>query len=146
MDRAYFNIRPGKGLIILLLFLSLLCLADCSRDVNQDSRPGDLVEYTGFLKIPGVTSASYDDLFLNSNLQMININQDKYILFRNSRKNFEIILNFRAGFFWKLWDFIIDCLDAGILFTLQKQNNPFASVFIWIILLVIITYIFIKRK
>ena len=51
---AYFIKRPGKILGLISLILFFLLLLNCSKDVETNGRDGDLVEYTGFLKIPGV--------------------------------------------------------------------------------------------
>jgi len=46
--------KAGKVLIIFFLISSFMFLTFCSKDEKPDSNPGGLVEYTGFLKIPGV--------------------------------------------------------------------------------------------
>ena len=54
MDRTCLMKSPGESLFMLSLVLLVIIPAACSRDVNHDEVPGELVEYTGFLKIPGV--------------------------------------------------------------------------------------------
>jgi hypothetical protein len=54
VDSTYLMKRPGESLFMLSLLLLVIIPAACSRDVNHDTVPGELVEYTGFLKIPGV--------------------------------------------------------------------------------------------
>jgi hypothetical protein len=46
--------QAGKFLISILLIAFLVVLAYCSKDENLDTEQEGLVEYTGFLKIPGV--------------------------------------------------------------------------------------------
>jgi hypothetical protein len=51
---VYKFIKLGKVLSSLSLLSILVLLVDCAEESNVDSKEDELVEYTGFLKIPGV--------------------------------------------------------------------------------------------
>ncbi len=51
---TYFIERPGRILGSFSLILFFLLLLSCSKNLETNGQPGELVEYTGFLKIPGV--------------------------------------------------------------------------------------------
>lgn len=51
---TYFIKRPGKILILFSPMLLLLLLLGCSKNNETNGHTDELVEYTGFLKIPGV--------------------------------------------------------------------------------------------
>ena len=57
MDKICHETLPGKAgaiPVLLSLLLYMLSCMGCSRETNQDPDPGGLLEYTGFLKTPGI--------------------------------------------------------------------------------------------
>jgi len=47
------KVRKNCQWLLLMIFF-IMFLADCTKDVKPEDNPDELVEYTGFLKIPGV--------------------------------------------------------------------------------------------
>jgi hypothetical protein len=72
-------------------------------------------EYT-FVEIPGVTSAWEGDPFYNARLQMVNIGEDKYVLFKHAGGDFTLILHQAPPWYWPLLDFFFDSLDHVLLY------------------------------
>ena len=65
---TYFIKRPGRILGSFSLVIFFLLLLSCSKNLETNGQPDELVEYTGFLKIPGVgfqTFFRFEDEDLN---------------------------------------------------------------------------------
>jgi hypothetical protein len=50
---SYFDKKEANPVLLSLLLFMLSCMG-CTRESNQDADTGGMMEYTGFLKIPGV--------------------------------------------------------------------------------------------
>ena len=69
-----------------------------------------------FIQVPGVASASDEDLFYNSRLQIMNAGPDKLVLLMHSGGELKIRMQAEAPRLWRLTDPILDALDHSLLF------------------------------
>lgn len=74
-----------------------------------------------FVSVAGVTATGFNDAYFDSRLQMTNIQNDKYILFRNSSQDFRIDLSKAAGVFWIMKNHALDTFDRHVV-TLQHPS------------------------
>jgi hypothetical protein len=80
-----------------------------------------------FVEAQGITSASQGDLIYNSRLQMVNIDQDKYILLVYKGGNLTLQLHSSAPWYWFPIDFLLDALDYTLIF-IQQTGGDFVAI------------------
>ena len=76
-----------------------------------------------FVEIPGVSAAWEGDPFYNARLQMVDIGEDKYILFLHSGGDFSVRLQLEPRWFWVAGDLALDALDNSLLFMPQGGGD-----------------------
>jgi hypothetical protein len=76
-----------------------------------------------FVEVPGVTSAWKSDPFYNARLQMINIGEDKYVLFKHAGGDFTLILHQAPAWYWLVTDYFSDSLDHVLLYLGQTGGD-----------------------
>lgn len=103
-----------------------------------------------FVQVRGITSASKNDLFYNSKLQMMNLGRDKYLLLLQDGGRFEIELSRKAPFGWRLIDPLTDILDfswVALWLNLEIDNAPFIHKVALVVFFAILLFkVFIKKK
>jgi hypothetical protein len=82
-----------------------------------------------FVTIPGVTAAWERDSFYNSRLQMVNVGDDKYLLFVHQGGDLELHLRLRPPWHWIVSDLLADSLDHALLFLPVGGGDIIALVF-----------------
>jgi len=87
-----------------------------------------------YVNIPGVTSAEMNSNYFNRQLQMININEDKYVVLENNQEMIEIELMEKAPMFWKQSNTMVSFLDSLIV---DGHNATLYTAFIGLMLVVI---------
>jgi hypothetical protein len=76
-----------------------------------------------FVEIPGVSAAWQGDPFYNARLQMVDIGEDKYILFLHQGGDLELRLRLRPPWGWAAGDLLLDALDNALLFMPQTGGS-----------------------
>jgi len=79
-----------------------------------------------FVEAPGVTSAWESDPFYNASLQMSNMGEDKYVLFKHAGGDFTLILRQAPPWYWPALDFFSDSLDHVLLYLVQTGGDVIA--------------------
>jgi hypothetical protein len=69
-----------------------------------------------YVHIPGVSTASVDDFFYNSRLQMADLGQDKLVLFLHGGGDFVIELRSTPPATWVAADTLVDSLDHNLVY------------------------------
>lgn len=82
-----------------------------------------------FVEAVGITAASDSDPFYNSDLQMVNIGADKYLLLQHPGGSLTLHLRSCAPNFWLAKDVILDSLDHTFLFSPQSGGDFIALAF-----------------
>jgi hypothetical protein len=82
-------------------------------------------EYS-FVEIPGVTSSWEGDRFYNARLQMTDVGDDKYVLFKHGGGDFAMILRQAPPWHWPVMDFLSDSLDHTLLYLPQTGGDVMA--------------------
>jgi hypothetical protein len=76
-----------------------------------------------FVEIVGATAAWQRDPFYNSRLQMVNIREDKYLLFDHDGGDFTLRLCLRPKWYWMATDFLTDSLDEILVYGAQTGGD-----------------------
>jgi len=82
-----------------------------------------------FVEVPGVTAAAEQDPFYNSRLQMVNIQNDKFILLVHEGGELTLWMRLQAPWYWFLGDILLDSLDHTFIFVQQASGDIIAIVF-----------------
>jgi hypothetical protein len=93
-----------------------------------------------FVEVTNVVKASDDDVFYNGRMQMLNLGEDKYILYFNKtgKEVLTLHLTSEPPASWKLFDMIFDSLDHTFIYGLQTGGNFLAMLAGGIVLFVLI--------
>lgn len=76
-----------------------------------------------FVKVPGETAAAESDLFYNSRLQMMNLGEEKIILFEHHGGDLLLHLRARAPALWAISDGLLDVQDHALIFNTQAGSE-----------------------
>lgn len=76
-----------------------------------------------FVEIPGVSAAWEGDPFYNSRLQMVDIQDEKYVLFAHAGGSFTLHLRARPPWIWVAGDILSDALDNTLLYIPQTGGD-----------------------
>lgn len=76
-----------------------------------------------FVEAEEITSASDQDPFYNSRLQMVNIRQDKYLLLLHPGGDLTLRLRQHTPWLWFLADLLQDSFDYTFVFLVQSQGD-----------------------
>jgi len=98
-----------------------------------------------FVEASGITSASEQDPFYNSRLQMVNIQNDKFILLVHQGGGLTLKMRKQPPWYWLLADILSDSLDDTFIFNQQTGGDIIAIVFVIIPLIWIGWQVFRKR-
>ncbi|KPK89333.1 hypothetical protein AMJ80_09940 [bacterium SM23_31] len=98
-----------------------------------------------FVEIPGVTAAWELEPFYNASLQMVNIRDDKFILFAHQGGDFALHLQLHPQWYWIIADTLIDALDHTFIYIGQTSGVLF-SIFAGVIALFVVFLLFRRRK
>jgi hypothetical protein len=98
-----------------------------------------------FLAVPGVTAAAQQDPFFNSQLQMVNIENDKFILLLHKGGDLTLQMHHQAPWYWFLFDILLDSLDHTFVFSQQSGGDIIALAFSFIPLSWVGWQVFRKR-
>ncbi len=98
-----------------------------------------------FVEATGITSASEQDPFYNSRLQMVNIQNDKFILLVHQGGDLTLKMRMQTSWYWLLADILTDSLDDTFIFNQQTGGDIIAIVFVIIPLIWIGWQVFRKR-
>ena len=79
-----------------------------------------------FVQAQGITKAAEKDLFYNSHLQMVNIQQDKFILLVHDGGDLTLYLHSNAPWYWIIGDLLLDSLDHTLIFGQQSSGDLLA--------------------
>lgn len=82
-----------------------------------------------FVSVQGVTSASQGDIIYNSRLQMVNIEQDKYILLVHQGGDLVLKLRPSTPWYWYPIDFLLDALDFTYIYIQQTGGDILSLAF-----------------
>jgi hypothetical protein len=130
-------------------------------DIYQDSIIGDrrIIKLknamTGFLPVKITDGVNYEfinisngikhfknDMFFNKNIESINHNGDKYVLFKNTFSSVTIELRKRVPFLYKIQDTTTDFIDSSIV----SHQYPGLNIIIGGIFLILIVIKFFRGK
>lgn len=98
-----------------------------------------------FVEAPGITAAADADPFYNSKLQMVNIQNDKYLLVVQPGGELTLRLSPQPPWYWFFTDPVLDALDHTTLFN-QQSGGDFIALFFAVIPLVWTGIHIIKKK
>lgn len=98
-----------------------------------------------FIEVSGITSASQGDFIYNSRLQMVNIDQDKYILLVHQGGDLILKLRPSAPWYWYPIDFLLDSLDFTYIYTQQTGGDILSLVFSVVPLIWVTWQVYKKR-
>ena len=76
-----------------------------------------------FVEIPGVSAAWEGDPFYNARLQMVDIQEDKYLLFAHPGGSFTLHLRTSPPWLWVAGDIVSDALDNTLLYVPQTGGD-----------------------
>jgi hypothetical protein len=79
-----------------------------------------------FVEIPGVSSSWEHEPFYNSRLQMVDLGDDKYVLFRHGGGDFSVILRPSPPWYWPVVDLLFDSLDHTLLYLPEAGGDVLA--------------------
>jgi hypothetical protein len=82
-----------------------------------------------FITVPGVTAASERDTFYNNRLQMVNTQNDKFILLVHEGGDLTLRMRSQAPWHWFLRDLLLDSLDHTLIFSQQSSGDILAITF-----------------
>lgn len=82
-----------------------------------------------FVDAVGITAAADEDPFYNSRLQMINIQDDKFILVTHPGGELTLQMKAQAPWHWLAADLVLDSLDHTYLFSQQSTGDFLAIIF-----------------
>ena len=82
-----------------------------------------------FVQAQGITAAAEKDWFYNSRLQMVNIQQDKFILLVHDGGDLTLHLHSNAPWYWFIGDLLLDSLDHTLIFSQQTSGDLLALAF-----------------
>jgi len=82
-----------------------------------------------FVQAQGITAAADADPFYNSKLQMINIQNDKYLLVVQPGGELTLRLSQQPPWYWFFTDPVVDALDHTALFSQQSGGDYIALIF-----------------
>jgi hypothetical protein len=99
-----------------------------------------------FIAIPGITAAGEDDPLYNSRLQMVDIGNDKYVLFIHKGGDFELRLRARPPWYWRSVDLLTDSLDHTLVYIQQAGGGDVASVVFAGVALTLTAWLLRSRK
>jgi hypothetical protein len=89
-----------------------------------------------FVEVPGVTAAAEQDPFYNSRLQMVNIQNDKFILLVHEGGELNLRMRPQAPWYWFLGDILLDSLDHTFIFVGQQAGGDIIAIVFAVIPLV----------
>ena len=95
-----------------------------------------------FISISDNIKHSSDDLFFNKNIECVNIDGDKFILFNNTSNSVDIKLLKKTPLLWKIKDTVMDFIDTSIV---SHQYTGF-NILIGVVFLVLIIIGLLRRK
>ena len=98
-----------------------------------------------FVEIPGVTTAWHHDPFYNARLQMVNMGEDKLVLFVHKGGDFTLRLQTRPPWYWVPADVLLDALDHTLLYG-QEGSGDAISVVLGIVALVPVVILLLRKK
>jgi hypothetical protein len=97
-----------------------------------------------FVDIPGVSAAWDHDPFYNARLQMVNIGDDKFILFEHEGGDFRLLLLSNPSWIWVAGDILADSLDTTYLF-FHEHGSDIIMLVVGILLLPVVWLILRKK-
>jgi LPXTG-motif cell wall-anchored protein len=87
-----------------------------------------------FVEIPGISTAWERGPFYNARLQMVDIQNDKYLLFAHKGGDFTLRLRTRPPWYWVASDLLTDALDDTLLYVPQTGGDILSLVAAGIVL------------
>jgi hypothetical protein len=90
-----------------------------------------------FVEVPGVASVGEDDLFYNSRLQMVDIGDAKYLLFKHDGGDFTMVLRREVPARHAVLIPLGDSLDAALVFGQQHGGDlaaTVAGILVWLVI------------
>lgn len=90
------------------------------------------------VEIPGITTACDHYYFYNARLQMVNIKEDKYLLFAHRGGDFTLQLSHHPQWYWVAADILLDSLDYTLIYLPQTGGEIISVSIAGIIFLVVI--------
>jgi hypothetical protein len=97
-----------------------------------------------FVEIPGVSAAWDHDPFYNARLQMVNIGDDKFILFEHEGGDFRLQLHSNPSWMWVVGDILADSLDTTYLF-FHEHGSDIIMLVVGILLLPVVWLVLRKK-
>jgi hypothetical protein len=97
-----------------------------------------------FVELPGVSAAWDHDPFYNARLQMVNIGDDKFILFEHEGGDFSLRLRSHPSWIWVAGDILADSLDTTYLF-FHEHGSDLIMLVVGILLLPIVWLVLRKK-
>jgi hypothetical protein len=88
-----------------------------------------------FIQALGITSAAEQDPFYNSRLQMVNIQEDKFILLIHEGGDLTLRLSPQAPWYWFIGDLLSDSFDHTLVFIQQLDGDIITLMFAFVPLL-----------
>jgi hypothetical protein len=82
-----------------------------------------------YVEVPGVIAAADQDPFYNSRLQMVNIENDKYILLVHQGGALTLQMSPHAPWYWFPGDILLDSLDHTFIFSQQAGGDILVLLF-----------------
>jgi hypothetical protein len=98
-----------------------------------------------FVEIPGVTAAWDHGPFYNARLQMVDIQDDKYLLFAHPGGDFVLHLHDRPPWYWVPGDVLTDALDGTLLYV-QQASGDILSLVAGLIALIPIAWLLLHKR
>jgi hypothetical protein len=98
-----------------------------------------------FVQIPGVSAAWERDPFYNARLQMVNIGEDKYLLFAHQGGDFALQLHSQPPPLWLVGDVLADALDNTLLY-LPQTGGDILSLIMAGFALVPVVWLLIRKR
>jgi hypothetical protein len=119
--------------------------------LSYDSAPAGIIpvriaggaRYT-FVEVPGISAAWDHDPFYNARLQMANLGDDKFILFKHDGGSFTLELHTRPPWLWIAGDVLADSLDTTYLF-FPEHGSDLIMLAVGILLWPIV-WVILRRK
>jgi hypothetical protein len=94
-----------------------------------------------FVEIPGLSAAWDHDPFYNARLQMVNIREDKFLLFAHEGGDFTLRLHAHPSWLWVTGDVLTDSWDTTYLFFAEHGSDLIllvVGILLWPVFLVIL--------
>lgn len=89
-----------------------------------------------FVQVQGLTAQSMDSPYANKLLEMIDINNDKYIIIDNENSNVTIELKKNVPILWTLQNLFIGFFDAIVVRNWKSNASPVAIILISLVLII----------